>query len=104
MQISKMTTPSESGLQAISFHGSALFVASVSMAALLLTPVAMLAGVLVAWRLSAALGWTSDFFIAEGLLSHYQLWLAIAIGAQTSAFIFNRWVANQNRDLPALAQ
>jgi hypothetical protein len=48
-------------------------------------------------------GWTSAFLITEGLLSRYQLWFAVAIGAQTSAFIINRWVANQNVEVPALA-
>ena len=73
-----------------------LFVESVSMSGSVLTPLAVLAGVLGAWRLGADAGWTSDFFIADGLLSRYQLWFAIAIGAQTSALILDRWVADQN--------
>ena len=74
----------------------------VSMWELVLTPFAVLAGVLGAWRLGADPGWTSDFFIADGLLSHYQLWFAIAIGAQTSAFVLNRWVADESIYLPAI--
>ena len=70
--------------------------ASVSISGLVLTPVAVLAGVLGVWRLGADLGWTSHFFKPEGLLSRYQLWFAVAIGARTSAFVLNRWVANQN--------
>ena len=46
---------------------------------------------------------TEHFFIADGLFSHCQLWFAVAIGGQTSAFILNRWAANQNIDLLALA-
>ena len=41
-------------------------------------------------------------FIAGGLLSRYQLWFALAIGAQVSAFILNRWVASRKTS-PALA-
>ena len=103
MQISKMTTRCRSELQTISIHASAIFVQSVSMSGLVLTTVAVLAGALGAWRFGADPGWTSRFFIADGLLSHYQLWFAVAIGAQTSAFILNRWVANQNIALPELA-
>jgi hypothetical protein len=69
--------------------------ASVSISGLVLTPVSVLAGVLGVWRLGEDLGWTSHFFKADGLLSRYQLWFAVAISARTSAFILNRWVANQ---------
>lgn len=71
------------------------------MSGLVLTPVAVLAGVLGIWRLGADPGRTKNFFIANGLLSHYQLCFGVAIGAQTSAFILNRWVANQKLDSPA---
>jgi|SRR5579872_1823603 len=78
------------------FQGpSPLFVASASMAGLVLTPVAMLAAVFAAWRLGADPGWASPFFISSGLFSHYQLWFAAAIAAQASAFKLNRWVANR---------
>ena len=103
MQIRKMTTRCQSSLWAISPHASALFVASVSMSGLVLPPVGVLAGALGAWRLGADAGWTSDFFIADGLLSRYQLWFAIAISAQASVFMLNRWVANHEVDLPVLA-
>jgi hypothetical protein len=73
------------------------------MSGLFLTLLAVLAGALGSWRLGVDPGWTSPFFIANGLLSRYQLWFAIAIVAQTSAFILNRWVANQVLDVPALA-
>jgi hypothetical protein len=73
------------------------------MSGLLLTLLAVLAAAMGAWRLGVDPGWTSAFFIASGLLSRYQLWFAVAIGAQTSAFILNRWVAQQLIDAPALA-
>jgi len=73
------------------------------MSGLVLTLVAVLAGALGAWRFGTDLGWTEHFFIADGLFSHSQLWFAVAIGGQTSAFILNRWTANQNIDLLAVS-
>jgi hypothetical protein len=73
---------------------------SASVAGLLLTPVAGLAAVLGVWRLTADPGWTSDFFIREGLFSRYQFWLAAAVGAQTAAFLLKRWAKNQPAATP----
>ena len=50
MQLRKMTTRCQSALGVIPLHFSALFAASVSMSGLLLTPAALLAGLLGAWR------------------------------------------------------
>ena len=76
---------------------------AVSMSGLVLTLLAVAAGALGVWRLGVDPGWTSPFFVAGGLFSRYQLWFGLAITAQTSAFILNRWVAKQVIDLPALA-
>jgi len=103
VKIRMITTRYQFALRAISLRSSGLFVASVSMSGLVLTLVAVLAGALSAWRFGADLGWTEHFFIAGGLFSHCQLWFAVAIGGQTLAFILNRWAANQNIDLLALA-
>lgn len=65
------------------------------MSSLVLPPVAVVAAVFGAWRLAADPGWTGKFFITDGLLSHYQFWAAVAIGAQASVFILNRWIATQ---------
>lgn len=94
----KMNLLYQSMLRALSLDRSALIVASAA-AGFLLTLVAVLAGVLGAWRLGADPGWTNDFFITDGLLSRYQLWFTLAIGAQMSALNLNRWVANQSMDL-----
>ena len=102
MQISRMTTRYQSALHLIFPHASALFIASVPMAGLVLSPLAVIEGVLGAWRLGSDAGWTSDFFIADGLLSRYQLWFAIAVGAQASVLILDRWVTNQNVNMPAI--
>ena len=64
-----------------------------SMSAFVLKPIAVLAGTLGAWRFAADFGWTNGFFIPDGFLARYQVWFAIAISAQTSALILNRWVA-----------
>jgi len=88
MRIHKLRTRYQSLLRATVLPSSALYAASMS--ALLLTPIALLACVLGAWRFTADLGWTSGFFIARGWLSRYQLWFAVAIAAQTSAFLLNR--------------
>jgi hypothetical protein len=87
-----------------------LFSLSLSMLAKWLTPFAVLAGALAVWRLAADTGWTNQVFIANGLLSHWQAWFAVAIAAHTSARILNRWLKIQNsrvsipatRDIEAL--
>ncbi len=63
----------------------------------LLTPIAVLAGALSIWRLAADAGWANNFFIADGFLSHWQLWFATAIGFQLSALGLNRRVASPER-------
>jgi len=59
-------------------------------------PVAVLAGALGCWRFGADPGWTNHFFIASGLLSHWQAWFAVAIGVHASSRGLNRWLAIQN--------
>jgi hypothetical protein len=51
----------------------------------LLTPIASVGYVLAGWRLGADLDWTGEFFISSGLLSHWQVWLALAIATQVVA-------------------
>ena len=55
-----------------------------------LTPASVVAGALGAWRLSADLGWTDQFFIESGLLSHWQVWFALAALLQSSAVAARR--------------
>ena len=57
-----------------------------SLLGLLLTPVAVAAGALAAWRFGVDVGFTRTFFIADGLLSHWQVWSAFAISAQIGAY------------------
>ena len=60
------------------------------MLAALLQPAAVMAGVLAFWRFSADLQWTREFAISNGLLSHWQVWLAIFAGLEFLAVALNR--------------
>jgi hypothetical protein len=40
--------------------------------------------------LCADLGWTGNFFIGSGLLSHWQVWIALAIATQAASVNLNR--------------
>lgn len=77
---------------------------ALSLAGLLLTPVAVVAGALGAWRFGVDAGWTNTFFIADGLLSHWQVWCAFAIGLQACAYTLKRRVTDQPLRIPALVQ
>jgi hypothetical protein len=57
-----------------------------SILGLLLTPVAVVAGALGAWRFGVDAGWTKTFLIADGWLSHWQVWCAFAITAEVCAY------------------
>lgn len=59
---------------------------ALSLLGLLLTPVAVVTAALGAWRFGADAGWTNNFFIADGVLSHWQVWFAFAIGMQACAY------------------
>jgi hypothetical protein len=76
-------------------------VKSVSMSGLLLTPIAATAGAVGLWGMGAEQGWAQKFFITHGLLSHYELWLLVAVALQASAFSVRRWVVSRDRR-PAL--
>lgn len=77
---------------------------ALSLLGLLLTPVAVVAGGLGAWRFGADAGWTNTFFIADGLLSHWQVWCAFAIGVQACSYALKRGVTDQQLRIPALVQ
>jgi hypothetical protein len=81
-------------LPTLATRTSSVYMASV-ISDLILPPVSLVAALFGAWRLAADPGWTTNFFITDGLLSHYQSWAVVAIGAQASAFIINRWIATQ---------
>jgi len=60
-------------------------------AAALMTPAALMAGVLGLWRIGADLQWTNGFAIPSGLFSHWQVWLGAAFVLQLCAHILNRY-------------
>ena len=51
----------------------------------LLAPFTFTGYALAFWRLAADLGWAGEFFVADGLLSRWQVWLAFAIATQLAA-------------------
>ena len=61
---------------------------------LLMTPVALTAYVMAAWRLGADLNLFAEFFISKGLLSRWQVWLALAVAVQMSARHLNKAADN----------
>jgi len=60
-------------------------------AAALLTPGALMASVLAAWRIAADLNFTNRFAIATGLFSHWQVWLGAAAALQLCSRVLNRY-------------
>jgi hypothetical protein len=58
--------------------------------AALLVPVAVMAYVLVLWRLAADLTLAGQFPISNGLFSHWQVWLTLAASLHFVAVILNR--------------
>jgi hypothetical protein len=66
----------------------------------LMTPFALTGYVLAFWRLGADLNWLGEFFITKGLLSRWQVWLAIAIATQLLANQLNRLGSNDDEIIP----
>ena len=75
-----------------------------SLLGLLLTPVAVAAGALAAWRFGVDAGWTSSFFIANGFLSHWQVWCAFAISTEISAYFLSRTAAARDAMAPGIVR
>jgi hypothetical protein len=59
--------------------------------AAILPPTAFSAGVLAVWRIAADLNWASSFAIANGIFSHWQVWMAGAVVLQLCARALNRY-------------
>lgn len=55
-----------------------------------LSPAALVSLVLGLWRLGTDVGWTGQFIISYGLFSHWQVWIALAIGLETLAALGSR--------------
>ncbi len=68
-------------------------------AAALLAPISLMAYVLGLWRLAADLGVAGEFTI-QGIFSHWQVWMAIAVAAHASAVILNRYGRGDEQVIP----
>jgi hypothetical protein len=66
----------------------------------LMTPFALTGYVLAFWRLGADMNWLGEFFITKGLLSRWQVWLALAIATQLLANQLNRFGGNDDEIIP----
>ncbi|MGC4051601.1 MAG: hypothetical protein QM757_19795 [Paludibaculum sp.] len=58
--------------------------------AALLAPAATLTFAISLWRLGQDIGWTRNFFIAEGPFSHWQVWVALTGMLSGMGFYLNR--------------
>jgi hypothetical protein len=61
------------------------------LAASLLTLVSISCASLGMWRVGKDLGWTGDFVFADGLLSHWQVWIGTAVAVQYLAWRLTRY-------------
>jgi hypothetical protein len=60
-------------------------------AGVLLTPAAVLASVVAAWRIAADLKVANTFAFTSGPFSHWQVWLGAAAGLQLCSRMLNRY-------------
>jgi hypothetical protein len=56
----------------------------------LLKPASLAAFLLAFWRFGADLGWTSEFLISDGLMCHWQLWVALGMSMIASEGYLSR--------------
>ena len=59
--------------------------------AALLSPAAVTAAALAAWKVTADLNLTRTFAITSGFFSHWQVWLGAAIALQVCSRLLNRY-------------
>lgn len=64
--------------------------------AALLIPASLLAWTLTLWRLAADLRFAGTFAIEQGLFSHWQVWMGIALILQSGAILLNRYGRRAN--------
>lgn len=57
----------------------------------MLTPAAVMAGVLGIWRIAADMNWADRFAISSGFFSHWQVWLGAAVLLQLCSRFLNRY-------------
>jgi len=62
-----------------------------------LNPMALVAFVLAAWRMGQDLDWAGNFFIPQGLFSHWQVWFAAGITLKGVEILLTRAQAAQQQ-------
>lgn len=67
--------------------------------AALITPAALVAGLLGFWRLAADLNMAGRFAISVGLFSHWQTWLGCATLLESIAILLNRYGSRTKESL-----
>jgi hypothetical protein len=72
-------------------HGEARVRAAALALAVLLTPLSLGAFTMGFWSIAAGLGWTGDFAISSGVLSHWEVWLTGAALLLLVARLLNRY-------------
>ncbi len=63
----------------------------------LLNLVSISFGIFGVWRLSQDLGIAGDFVFSSGLLSHWQVWMALAAGTQYGCWRLTRYYNSTSR-------
>jgi hypothetical protein len=59
----------------------------------LMSPLAVMAGVLGVWRIAADIGIAREFAISDGLFSHWQIWMMLAVLIQLAAVVLSKYGA-----------
>jgi hypothetical protein len=58
--------------------------------AMILTLLSVSCFALSAWKFLSDLGWAGGFFIGQGVFSHWQIWIALAVAVQLVSFRLSR--------------
>ena len=67
------------------------------MSASFLTMFAISLGSLGFWRMGSDLEWTGPFFVSNGLLSHWQVWVGAAAATQYGSLRLARYARSRHR-------
>jgi hypothetical protein len=62
----------------------------------MLAPVTAMSFALALWRLGADMGWTGGFAIRNGILSHWQVWMMLAVALQWLSIKMKRRFRNDD--------
>ena len=65
-----------------------------------LTSIALMALICAFWRLGCELNWIGEFAVTQGLFSHWQVWLAMAMLLQILASVLERYARDGGPAIP----